>query len=252
MLKQLYKNAFSEKTRIGFRYFFYKLRALFYYGSQYSCNCCGHGFRKFLPKGNIPRPNSECPLCGSLERNRLLLFYLQNETEVFSKKLRILHFSPERCISLHLKKADIEYFDGDINPAVASRVIDITAIPFPAGFFDLIICSHVLGHVPDEEKAIAELHRVVKKGGMALLLTLLDTKNERTFEDAGIKTPAGKLANYGEPDLCRLHGMDFAGRIRAAGFQVTAVDYRKNFNAQVQQRYSLGDGTRELIFKCVK
>lgn len=252
MIKAFYKKIFSEKTRVNFRYSFYKVRALFFYGEKYSCNCCQKKFRKFLEKGNIPRLNAECPYCGSLERNRLLLFYLQRETRIFSEKLKVLHFSPERCIYNILKKYDLEYTDGDINPAMAANIIDITNIQFQDNYFDLIICSHVLGHVPDEEKAISELFRVVKKDGIVLLMTLIDPDNEKTFENILIKTPEERLVKYGEPDLCRLHGMDFSARIQKQGFQVSVIDYRKNFDAQSLIGFSLGDGKREMIFKCWK
>jgi len=68
---------------------------------------------------------------------------------------------------------NIVYIDADINKALARNVIDITNIPYPENYFDYIICSHVLGHVPNEQLAIEELHRVLKHDGKALILTLL-------------------------------------------------------------------------------
>ncbi|MBW1818379.1 MAG: class I SAM-dependent methyltransferase [Deltaproteobacteria bacterium] len=46
----------------------------------------------------------------------------------------------------------------------ATLVADITRLPFRDHAFDLVICSEVLEHIPDEERAIDELARVVKKG----------------------------------------------------------------------------------------
>ena len=45
----------------------------------------------------------------------------------------------------------------DINPNYARYVVDITNIPFNNDSFDYIICSHVLGHIIEEKKAIEEL-----------------------------------------------------------------------------------------------
>lgn len=42
--------------------------------------------------------------------------------------------------------------------------MDITAMPFESGSFDVVICSEVLEHIPDDDKAISELVRIVKPG----------------------------------------------------------------------------------------
>jgi SAM-dependent methyltransferase len=42
---------------------------------------------------------------------------------------------------------------------------DITRLPFPDDFFDIVVCSEVMEHVPDEKKAASEIARVLKPGG---------------------------------------------------------------------------------------
>ena len=44
-------------------------------------------------------------------------------------------------------------------------VADATALPYPDGSFDRIIAAEVLEHVDDDERAIAELARVLRPGG---------------------------------------------------------------------------------------
>jgi ubiquinone/menaquinone biosynthesis C-methylase UbiE len=34
--------------------------------------------------------------------------------------------------------------------------------------YDVILCNHVLEHIPDDTKAMQELYRVLKPGGMAI------------------------------------------------------------------------------------
>lgn len=250
MIKKLYKKLVSEKNRIKLRVILQKAIAPFYYGKKFTCNCCGKSFRNFLPKGNVRRENAKCPYCGSLERTRLLKFYLENETRVLERPLKVLHFAPEDCLVKFLKQVNGEYIDGDINSAYASNAIDITAIPYPKEYFDLIICSHVLGHVPDEEKAITEMKRVLKRKGEALVMTLIDFKKPSTYEDKNITAYEQRLQYYGEEDLCRLHGLDFSERLKNGGFDVQQIDYRQEFSADILLRYSLGNGERELIFKC--
>jgi SAM-dependent methyltransferase len=47
----------------------------------------------------------------------------------------------------------------------ATLVSDITGLPFQDDYFDMVICSEVLEHIPDQQKAIEELTRVLKPGG---------------------------------------------------------------------------------------
>jgi ubiquinone/menaquinone biosynthesis C-methylase UbiE len=42
---------------------------------------------------------------------------------------------------------------------------DATAIEFPDRSFDLVYCYHVLEHIPEKEKALLEIWRVLKVGG---------------------------------------------------------------------------------------
>ncbi|MDL2269789.1 class I SAM-dependent methyltransferase [Desulfosarcina sp. OttesenSCG-928-A07] len=41
---------------------------------------------------------------------------------------------------------------------------DATALPFPDACFDLVICSEMLEHVPDDHAAVTEMIRVLKPG----------------------------------------------------------------------------------------
>jgi SAM-dependent methyltransferase len=253
MIKKLYRKILSEKTRIQIRLSFEKSTAFLYRGDEFECNCCGKIFRKFKPKGIFLRKNAKCPYCGSLERNRVLLFYLEKETNIFTKKdCKVLHFAPEYCFSQKFNPHSFAaYIDADINPNYANHVIDIESIPYSDGYFDYIICSHVLGHVPDEQKAIKELYRVLKSDGIALIMTVIDRNKEKTFEDPSINTPEDRLKHYSEPNLLRLHGLDFPQTLSHC-FKVEEIDYRKRFNENFQRRFSLGDGNREIIFNCTK
>jgi SAM-dependent methyltransferase len=188
-----------------------------------------------------------------LERTRNLLFYIENETPLLKEKLRLLHFAPEWCLLPILKKADnLDYITADINPDYADYQVDIMDIPFPDQSFDYIICAHVLGHVPDEKKAVEELFRVLKNDGVALISTIIDLKNPVTFETEDADTPEKRLRYYSEPDLLRLHGRDFDQRLARCGFKVETINYPAFMSAETRKRFALGDGSRELIFRCTK
>lgn len=50
-------------------------------------------------------------------------------------------------------------------PNTEYKVIDIQEIPFKDGYFDIVIANYMLYHVPDIDKAVSEVSRVLKKGG---------------------------------------------------------------------------------------
>jgi ubiquinone/menaquinone biosynthesis C-methylase UbiE len=48
---------------------------------------------------------------------------------------------------------------------------DLNHLPFPAGYFDLVISRHVIEHLEDPPQVFREFHRVLKPGGKVILLT---------------------------------------------------------------------------------
>ena len=60
--------------------------------------------------------------------------------------------------------------------SVAGRMADASDLPFADESFDVVIAMHMLYHVPDQARAIAEMHRVLKPGG-ALAVTTNGTAN---------------------------------------------------------------------------
>lgn len=254
MIKSIYQQLFSEKFRLQLHISFRKLKALTLSGKDVYCPCCEKSFSKFLSKGNglETRDNAVCPNCGSLERTRLLCMYLKNETQIFKDFPHILHIAPEEVLKGKLV-SNPNYIDADLNPNFASTQMDITEIKFPDNYFDYIICSHVLGHVPAEQKAVTELYRVLKPSGKLFFLSLLDPGSPSTIEEPNITTsPEEKLKMYGEKDLQRLYGLDFAERVRRQEVTIETIDYRENFSPAERTKMSLGDGKREIIFKVSK
>jgi len=50
-------------------------------------------------------------------------------------------------------------------------VIDAQEIPYPDAAFDAVVANHMLYHVPDRPRALAEIRRVLKPGGQLLAAT---------------------------------------------------------------------------------
>ncbi len=250
MIKKIYKRILPETIRNSIHVLLKKAKSPFYYGKKFECNCCNTGFRKMLPKAN--RLNAECPYCGSLERTRLVLHYLKNETSIFKGRLKVLHFAPEPSLYSIISKVNLEYIDGDIHHAYANHIVDITDIKYANDYFDLIICSHVIAHVPSEEKAIQELRRVLSPNGKAIVLTFINPDSFKTIDHDWIDTPELRKQHYGEPDCLRLHGGDFKNRLENTGLKVNQIDYRKKLGQDLMAKNVLGEGPREWIFECRK
>jgi len=91
----------------------------------------------------------------------------------------------------------------------------------PDASVDVVLAVHVLEHVPDDRKALAELRRIIRPGGWAVLLVPLVAAV--TFEDEKIVSAEDRERVYGHPDHWRSYGPDFGDRMLAAGFAVTAI-----------------------------
>lgn len=59
----------------------------------------------------------------------------------------------------------------DLNPKPPAVSGDVTNIPFPDNHFEAGLCVDVLEHVPEDTKALKELHRVLKSDGQLILHT---------------------------------------------------------------------------------
>ncbi len=183
------------------------IRSVRYRGDQVECPCCDSTFSRFLPHRG--RSQAKCPGCGALERHRLLSLFLERETDLYERPGTMLHIAPEYALRRRLARTGgLLYITGDINPTVADFELDVMALPFDAASFDYLICNHVLEHVEDDRRAMAEVHRVLKPGGWAILMCPVDGRRATTLEDPTAVTPAERHRLYGQSDHLRLYGRD--------------------------------------------
>ncbi|MCC7474726.1 MAG: methyltransferase domain-containing protein [Pirellulales bacterium] len=61
------------------------------------------------------------------------------------------------------------------SPRPSFIVADVTALPFADASFDGLTCGYVLEHVPEPEKGLSEMARVLRSGGRMLLLVTEDS-----------------------------------------------------------------------------
>ncbi len=231
---------------------YFSLRSLWYFGFRCTCPICNRSFRGFLPsEGKLIRPNAQCPGCNSMERHRLLWLYLRDRTKFFADQLKVLDVaSPpgfqEKCKKL--KKLD--YISADISCPAAMVEMDITDIKLPANQFDCIICYHVLEHIPEDEKAMRELFRVLKVGGWAILQVPIDNNRDKTFEDPSVVLPDERERVFLNKTHVRIYGRDYKDRLERAGFTVKLDDYVRGLEEGVINKYGLTND--EIIYFCTK
>ena len=230
-----------------------------------TCPFCNSEFEKFNPFGHTAailrkveiiggggRPNALCPGCGSLDRERLIYLYLREETNLLMPLLRnVLHIAPSPRLARVIKaNRAIEYVSAALEPGKAMVQMDLTDIQFPDNWFDVILCVHILEHIEDDAKAMAELYRVLHPGGWALLQVPLSRILKETLEDPEARTPEQRYAAYGQRDHVRIYAeRDYVRRLRAAGFQVEFYNAATWLGPDNAKRYGL-DHRETLYIGC--
>lgn len=213
------------------------------------CPICGTSRQKFLPFGLAGRPNAMCPGCGSIERHRLMWLFLTRRTDILRKRHRILHTAPEPCLegplrTLHGRR----YVTVDAFNPGADLQADLKDLPMSDDTFDVVLTSHVLEHIQDDDRAIAELVRVLKPGGWALILVPYDP-GRPTREDPGLTTPAARMAAYGHPYHYRIYGNDLPSRLESHGLSVRVYTTKDILSGHHRRRYRVN---RNNLFYCRK
>lgn len=255
MIKQVFKSVLNTIPRpilIRASYFIRPILVLALKGNRYTDPIDGKSFRTFLPYGyGTQRNNVLSPSTLSLERHRLLWLYLKNETNFFSVSLKLLHFAPEQAFYNRFKKQkNLKYTTTDLESPLADVKADICNLPFEDDAFDWILCNHVLEHIPDDTKAMQELYRILKPGGIAILQIPQDLNREVTLEDDTITDRVERAKIFGQYDHVRVYGRDYFDKLRAIGFKVDEVDYTRKLSKEQVAKYCLADG--EILPVCYK
>ncbi len=217
------------------------LIVLFFKGSNFTDPIDGKSYRKFLPYGyGKQRPNALSPGTLSLERHRQMWLYLQNETNFFTHKLKVLHIAPEQEFLRKFKKMkNLEYTSADLFSPIVDVKADIVDLPFEDNSFDIIICNHVLEHIVDDRKAMSELYRVMKSGGWGIVQVPMKNSLEKTYEDFTITDPKERQKHFGQYDHVRWYGMDYFDRLKSVGFETEINFYSQKFSEADIKRFGL-------------
>lgn len=220
-------------------------------GEKVRCNVCGSNFDHFRTTGFHKRENAMCPECYSLESTRLLWFYLTDEVLGRKNKNQFLCFSPEPIIIEKLKTFDIKLIISNLDYLNSLSVSSLYK-KLPGGKADVILLGHVLEYVNNEELVFEELKRLLRPGGSVLIQTIINWQMERTYENPKTAEDKDRLNEFFEPEVKRIYGADFQKHLIKAGFEVEKIDYADQLGNSAREYYQLGNGSREIIFRCKK
>jgi hypothetical protein len=197
---------------------------LFFRQANRVCPLCGWKGFQFMPSMPSPmlRFDARCPDCNSYERHRLAHLLLKDRLP--ARLGKVLHFAPEAPVQRWISGLADDYHTADLMDPRARHRIDIQAMPFEDASFDFIWCSHVLEHVPDDRKAMAEMKRVLRPGGLAVIQ--VPVWGAETDEEV-LSTDEERIARYFQADHLRRYGEDVVERLRASGLAVEVRSVRE-------------------------
>jgi SAM-dependent methyltransferase len=164
-----------------------------------------------------------CPRCGCFDRERHLLLYLSAQPRVAARLRggRVLHFAPERHVSRWIEaQQPASYLRADLVPRTPGwMAMSLEHITLPDASVDVLLANHVLEHVADDVKALREVSRVLRPGGLAVLQTPYSALLPSTLTEAGAGSATTRDMIFGEPDHLRLYGHNVFEHIACHGLR---------------------------------
>lgn len=160
--------------------------------------CNGRDFRAG-PNGRINNGVLPCCVkCHSLERHRILYNLYKNYLLERVQSAACLHFAPDHSIEGQwFGKYESSIFGG-------ANSLDLQRIDRPDGYYDWVICNHVLEHVEDDREAMCEMLRITTDDGIVQFAMPMPLYRATTMD-------------WGKPDWAqhghwRVYGKDFMAR----------------------------------------
>lgn len=257
--RQRWYMAFRERAKAIRR----RLKLPQYRGDEFRCPMCGTGLNRFRPIWKSFRravaehgyvhpmskietlnvDNYSCPACDASDRERLYVIFLEQELAKRdpSRRYRFMDFAPGHALRRWLTRQPLlDYRTADLVRPDVDEQADITNMPqFRDGSVDMLLCSHMLEHIPDDRSAMRELHRILAPDGLGIVMVPLLHGVDETEEDPAINTRALRWKYYMDGDHVRQYGKaDFLRRLEAAGFAVDRLDIAY-FGAETARRAGL-------------
>ena len=228
----------------------------------YHCPCCDTYLKSFIEGGYKKAPDRFdraryehaeqsviCPVCGALPRHRILALWSDEHRDKLQKS-KILYFAAERSMMRWMKKNSVTCITADLY-SKADLNMDIQDTGLPGESFDVVICNHVLEHVDDFRKALGELNRILRIGGILICSFPMDPKVELLDEDLDIDTDEGRRKRFGQYDHKRVFGMKADKLLSEAGFSVEAIK-GTDYPEKILPVVGPADYDMNILFCCIK
>jgi SAM-dependent methyltransferase len=216
------------------------------HAGPHQCPVCGSHVRKYLDTGygfevlerlqvvgGLRRYADQCPVCHSSSRERLVWFWLSQAGQGFrfAEDISVAHFAPEKGLTKAVSGAATRnYVAYDFDPSRYRHLksvsqADLSALPMQDDSVDLLICNHVLEHVPDVALALAQIKRVLKPGGTAILQVPIAMKLDHSIELGLNSTEEERVRLLGQDDHLRLFTQgEYVDELEKAGLEVELFD----------------------------
>jgi len=192
------------------------------------CNICGWHGAQF--GGGYHSESAVCPSCNSIARDRYLYWCWTHRTG-YDRNARVLETSPRLGEGYRSWLGErVHYLASDYDESAhkATVKLDIQNIDMPDGSLDVILTPHVLEHVPDTEKSLAEIARVLSPGGSVFIEIPLQQ---------GVTSPPPGVEYHGDNTLVYWRfGWDLAAKMEAAGLRTATL-----VTADLDRRVRAGD-----------
>jgi SAM-dependent methyltransferase len=148
-------------------------------------------------------------------------------TAPFFPRLPILDVAPTKSLTRLLgdlaDRSGSIYVRTDLDPRARAVDVaaDLTCMPFDDRSCGVVVCYHVLEHVPEDAAAMREIARVLSGDGLAFIQVPWRPGTE-TDEDPDASVDE-RLQRFGQADHVRMYGRDFETRLSRAGLRTVLV-----------------------------
>ena len=228
------------KIRPFYNFFLKVSGQLFHRGKKYICPFCGFLSNDLILVGGkadvlkkyeaigAGRRRGSCWNCQASDKEKLLYIYLRDYAKIFDGSQKsILHIAPEFHLSNQILRCkNITYTCGDLFAEGYTypnyvQYMDLLDLQLTDNIYDIVICAHVLEHIPDDKKAMSEIFRVLKPNGFAIIQVPLSKLLNKTLEDITIQDPKIRYKLFGQKDHYRLYAQcDYIKNLKDIGFEV--------------------------------
>jgi SAM-dependent methyltransferase len=196
------------------------------------CNICGWHGAEFGGPAHSEMAN--CPHCGSIARDRFL-YWCWTHRVPYDRAQRVLETSPRLGKKYRRRMSELVHYtasDYDESAHKAMIKLDLQKMDLPDASVDTVLTPHVLEHVPDTGRALAELYRVLAPCGSLLLMIPMPQ---------GVTAPPKEPEYHGDNTLVYWRfGWDLREKLEAAEFDVTCLVTQPLIDRLNRRQFSSG------------